>query len=175
MEFEKRIAQFLKSHADVLDNPSREVMIAEAVKKREAILSANGALVTWTPCESTGRSPKDTYIVRHKDSEGNIDWDSPNNIPMASDTFDMIMDDALAVLSASNRLYVTDRTLGADLAYALRSGRLHRASGELCYHVLDIMHAVHEASDRGQYIQLESTCRQPAPLPMELLPGRLDG
>ena len=119
VEFEKRIAQFLKTHADVLDNPSREVMIAEAVKKREAILSANGALVTWTPCESTGRSPKDTYIVRHKESEGDIDWDSPNNIPMESDTFDMIMDDALTVLSASNRLYVTDRTLGADLAYAL--------------------------------------------------------
>lgn len=119
MEFEKRIAQFLRSHSDVLDNPSREVMIAEGVKKREAIVSANGALASWTPCESTGRSPKDTYIVRHRESEGNIDWDSPNNIPMEPETFDLIMDDALQVLSTSKRVYVTDRTLGADLSYAL--------------------------------------------------------
>ncbi len=45
-------------------------MIEEAVKNREAIVSANGALATWTPPESTGRSPKDTYIVRRPESEG---------------------------------------------------------------------------------------------------------
>jgi phosphoenolpyruvate carboxykinase (ATP) len=119
VEFEKRIAQLLKTHPDILDNPTREVMIYEAVKNREAILSANGALVTWTPPESTGRSPKDTYIVRRKESEANIDWDSPNNIPLEPDTFDMIMEDALQVLSTKKRLYVTDRTLVADTSYAM--------------------------------------------------------
>ena len=94
-------------------------MIEEAVKNREAIVSANGALVTWTPPESTGRSPKDTYIVRRKESEGNIDWDSPNNIPMEPETFDMLMEDALQALSARKRLYVTDRTLVADSSYAM--------------------------------------------------------
>jgi len=94
-------------------------MIEEAVKNREAVVSANGALATWTPCESTGRSPKDTYIVRRKESEANIDWDSPNNIPLEPETFDMIADDALQVLSASSRLYATDRTLVADSAYAM--------------------------------------------------------
>jgi predicted dehydrogenase len=62
----------------------------------------------------------------------------------------------------------------ADMAYALRSGRPHRASGELAYHVLDIMHAFHDASREGKHIQLQSTCRQPAPLPPNLMPGRLD-
>ena len=63
------------------------------------------------------------------------------------------------------------RSLGlADLAYALRTGRPARAGGELCYHVLEIMHAIHHASDQGRHIDLESTCAQPAPLPMELLP-----
>ncbi|MFH1929916.1 MAG: phosphoenolpyruvate carboxykinase (ATP), partial [Chloroflexota bacterium] len=81
--------------------------------------SANGALATWTPLESTGRSPKDTYIVRRKESEGNIDWDSPNNIPMQPDTFDMIMEDAIEVLSDKGRLYVTDRVLVADTSYAM--------------------------------------------------------
>ncbi len=119
MGFEKRIAQLLKTHADVLDNPSREVMIREGVNNREGIVSATGALATWTPCESTGRSPKDTYIVRHKESEANIDWDSPNNIPLEPETFDMLMHDALKVLSTKRRLYVTDRVLSADAAYAM--------------------------------------------------------
>jgi len=67
------------------------------------------------------------------------------------------------------------RSLGlADMATALRTGRPHRASGELCYHVLDIMHAVHEASNQGCHIELESTCAQPAPLPLGLGAGQLD-
>jgi len=67
------------------------------------------------------------------------------------------------------------RSIGvADMGYALRTGRSQRASGELCYHVLDIMHAIHEASREGRHIELSSTCRQPAPLPMGLRPGQLD-
>jgi predicted dehydrogenase len=53
----------------------------------------------------------------------------------------------------------------ADMAEALRSGRPHRASGNLAYHVLEIMHAIHDASDQGQHINLASTCKRPDPLP----------
>jgi len=67
------------------------------------------------------------------------------------------------------------RGLGAaDMAYALRSGRKHRASGELAYHVLDIMHATLDAAREGKYIELESTCERPAPLPLGLQHGLLD-
>jgi predicted dehydrogenase len=67
------------------------------------------------------------------------------------------------------------RSIGvADMAYALRTHRLHRASGELTYHVLDIMHAFHDASREGKHIELASTCRQPAPFPLGLMPGQLD-
>ena len=62
----------------------------------------------------------------------------------------------------------------ADMAYALRSGRPHRASGELAFHVLDIMHAFQDASREGRHIMLESTCAQPAPLPLGLEHGKLD-
>ena len=62
----------------------------------------------------------------------------------------------------------------ADMANALRSGRPHRASGELAYHILDIMHAVHDASAEGRHIELKSTCERPAPLPLGLRPGTLD-
>ncbi|MCL6519218.1 MAG: Gfo/Idh/MocA family oxidoreductase [Armatimonadetes bacterium] len=67
------------------------------------------------------------------------------------------------------------RGLGvADMAYALRSGRAHRASGELAYHVLDIMHAFHDASEKGVHIMLESTCERPSALPLGLPKGKLD-
>jgi hypothetical protein len=71
---------------------------------------------------------------------------------------------------------VNSRSVGlADMAHALRTGRPARASGELCYHVLDIMHAVHDASRAGKHIELDSTCLQPAPLPLGMTPGKLDG
>jgi len=54
----------------------------------------------------------------------------------------------------------------ADMAQALRSGRPHRASGELAYHVLDVMHSFYDASREDRHIQLQSTCDRPAPLPM---------
>jgi len=67
------------------------------------------------------------------------------------------------------------RSLGlADLAYALRSGRPQRASGEMCNHILDIMHAIHDASNQGRHIEVTSTCTQPAPLPLGLTGGKLD-
>jgi predicted dehydrogenase len=57
------------------------------------------------------------------------------------------------------------RGLGvADMAQALRSGRPHRANGDMAYHVLDIMHAAHDASREGRHIELTSTCERPAPL-----------
>ncbi len=67
------------------------------------------------------------------------------------------------------------RGLGAaDMAYALRSGRQHRANGDMAYHVLDLMHAFHDASREGRHIELQSTCARPAPLPLGLRPGTLD-
>jgi predicted dehydrogenase len=62
----------------------------------------------------------------------------------------------------------------ADMAYALRSGRPHRASGELAYHVLDVMHATLETAREGKHIDIESTCERPAPLPLGLQHGLLD-
>jgi predicted dehydrogenase len=54
----------------------------------------------------------------------------------------------------------------ADMAEAMRSGQRHRAHGDMAYHVLDIMHAIHEASESGRHIELSSTMQQPAALPV---------
>ncbi len=62
----------------------------------------------------------------------------------------------------------------ADLAYAARSGRKHRASGQLAYHVLDLMCSFTDAWEQGAWLPIESTCERPAALPLGLRPGTLD-
>ena len=62
----------------------------------------------------------------------------------------------------------------ADMAAASQSGRPHRASGDLAYHVLDIMHALLDASVEGHAIELTSGEGRPAPLPMGLREGTVD-
>jgi len=67
------------------------------------------------------------------------------------------------------------RGLGvADMGRAIQTGRSHRASGALAFHVLDMMHAFHEASASGKHAMLESRCERPAPLPLGLCDGELD-
>jgi phosphoenolpyruvate carboxykinase (ATP) len=119
MDFQNKLAKVLAQHTNVQDNLPRKELIRQSVERREALVSANGALVTWTPIESTGRSPKDTYIVQRPESQEDIDWDSPNNIPMSPGTFDMVFEDALRLLAGKETLYVTERILSADPSYAL--------------------------------------------------------
>ncbi len=114
-----RISGLRNGHGNLLANLSRKEMIKQAVDRGEAIISENGALATWTPSESTGRAPKDTIMVRRPESEGNIDWDSPNNLPIEASTFDMLFEDAIKTLSASKQLFVTDKVVGADPSWAL--------------------------------------------------------
>jgi predicted dehydrogenase len=55
-----------------------------------------------------------------------------------------------------------------DMAYAIASGTEHRASGELAYHVLELMHGFYISSDEGRHYQVKSTCNKPEPLPMDM-------
>ena len=57
------------------------------------------------------------------------------------------------------------RGLGVtDLAEAIRTGRPSRASGDLAYHVLDVMHAVLESAESGGRVDVGSTVHCPAPV-----------
>lgn len=57
------------------------------------------------------------------------------------------------------------RGLGVmDMAYAIRKGRPHRASGELAFHVLDAMHAILESAEAGARKELARNKVQPAAL-----------
>lgn len=62
----------------------------------------------------------------------------------------------------------------ADIAYAVRSGRPHRASGDLAYHVLEAMWGFHDASDSGVHYTMKSTVDRPAALLADLPEDVLD-
>ncbi|MCK5823707.1 MAG: phosphoenolpyruvate carboxykinase (ATP) [Bacteroidales bacterium] len=118
-DLKAKLLEVISKHEQVFDNPERKVIIQESVDNNEVIVAKSGALATWTPTESTGRSPKDTVIVKRAESEKNIDWDSPNNLPIDEESFNMVFEDALNFLSQKEKIYVTDRVIGADVNYAL--------------------------------------------------------
>ena len=93
MAYRKKIDGVLNRHGDVRTNLSRKETIHDAVARREALISGTGCLATWTPADSTGRAPMDTMIVRRPDTDGNIDWDSPNNLPIDAETFDLLWEE----------------------------------------------------------------------------------
>ena len=62
----------------------------------------------------------------------------------------------------------------ADMARALRTGRVHRANGRLAYHVLDLMHSFHDASREERHVHVSSTVERPTPLPVGLATFTMD-
>lgn len=59
----------------------------------------------------------------------------------------------------------------SDMADAIRTGRTHRANGALAYHVLDLMHAFHDASASDAHVYVQSTCNKPELMPLGLFDG----
>lgn len=103
----------------IFRNPSRSMLIDNAVNHWNAIRLESGTLVTWTPRDSTGRSPADTYIVDRPESHDTIDWDSPYANAIDPETFDRLFEDTMVALNLKDRIYVLDRVIGADSRYAL--------------------------------------------------------
>lgn len=83
--------------------------------------------------------------------------------------------DAWSTVAFSHAHAQNSRGIGpADMAMAIKTGRKHRANGDLAYHVLDVMHAFHDAAEKESHVHLESKCERPAPLPCSLRTGELD-
>jgi predicted dehydrogenase len=60
------------------------------------------------------------------------------------------------------------RGLGvAEMAYALRNGLPHRASGELAFHALEVMQAFETSSQSGKRVQIRSKVARPDPMPTD--------
>lgn len=60
--------------------------------------------------------------------------------------------------------YTTNlRGLGvADMARGIRANTPHRASGEMTYHVVDVMRALLKSAEEGKQVRLKSECARPA-------------
>src|SRR5581483_5522199 len=66
------------------------------------------------------------------------------------------------------------RSIGlADMAYAIRNNRPHRASGALALHVLEVMEAFERSAERGKAVAITTRPERPAPLPESLVRRKL--
>ena len=62
----------------------------------------------------------------------------------------------------------------ADMACAIRSGRPHRANGDLTSHVVEVMEAIGISSREGRHVEIQSRPERPAMLPAGMPVGQLD-
>ena len=107
----------------------------------------DGALRTPDPNTFSGE-------VRFANAKSVSDWEMPENTFLYNDNM---------------------RLIGlADMAAGIELNRPHRCSGELAYHVLDVMCSVLDSAENGQFVTIESTCDRPAPLLEGLALGELD-
>ena len=107
-------------------------------------------------------------------TEGSIKVPDPNTFGGPVSSF--VRGDTEWTTHELSRPYA-DNTRGigvADMAYAIASGRPHRASGALACHVLEVMHAFDQSSETGTAVEIESRPEQPAALPVGLAEGELD-
>ena len=58
----------------------------------------------------------------------------------------------------------------SDLARAIETGRPHRASGELAFHVLDVMESILRAGREHATVEVTSTVQRPDPVPLGAQP-----
>jgi len=102
-------------------------------------------------------------------SEGSLSVPDPNTFggPVTMRRYD---EKEWKEMPLTHQYSENSRGLGvADMAYAILNNRTHRASGNLTYHVLDVMHAIHESSEKGKHVDLVSTCTKPCPMEPVLL------
>lgn len=91
-------------------------LVEQALKRNEAVLTANGALRATTG-SFTGRSPKDKYIAADESIKEQIDW-GPVNQPMEPETFALLFKHMQDYLMEKD-VFVFDGFAGADPTYRL--------------------------------------------------------
>ena len=104
---------------DILRNSSVPVLYEIGLRNEKGTaISDKGALLVYSG-EKTGRSPKDKRIVRHPESENNIDW-GDINIELDQHTFDINRERAMDYLNTREHLFVVDAFAGWDKKYQIK-------------------------------------------------------
>jgi predicted dehydrogenase len=96
-------------------------------------------------------------------SEGSILAPDPNHF--GGDIFIRSEDDMEWRAVPIEFPYITGNLRGlgvADMARAIRLKQPHRCSGEMTYHVVDVMRALLKSAEEGRQIRLRSECERPA-------------
>jgi len=101
----------LNNLGNVFWNVSMPVLIEEAIKRGEAQLASNGALVAYTG-KRTGRSPKDRFVVCNAATADIVDWGAINQ-PVEQAVFDALRQRAVDYLQGRD-VFVLDARAGAD-------------------------------------------------------------
>jgi len=114
-------------------NLSTAALYEEAVRRKEAVIAAEGPLACYTG-QHTGRSPNDKFVVRDPSVERDVVW-GPVNRPMDPAQFDVLHTDLLSSLAARD-VFVLDCYAGADPAFRLPI----RVVNELAWHNLFARH-----------------------------------
>jgi len=105
------------SRGDVRVNAPTAFLFAEALRRGEGVVAANGALRVLTG-ERTGRSPRDRFIVRESASAPHIDW-GPVNQPFGQARFEVLWDRALNHLFQRGDYFTTHMRAGADRQHSI--------------------------------------------------------
>ena len=113
-------------------NYTEAALVEAAVARGEGRLGRGGAFLCSTG-KFTGRSPKDKFVVRTRDTESTIWWD--NNAAMTPDAYARLKADMLAHVQGGE-LFVQDLYAGADPLHRLDV----RVITELAWHGLFIRH-----------------------------------
>ena len=119
----------LASGLHVHANTAVPQLIEIALKRGEAHLAANGALVATTG-PRTGRSPKDKFIVDDEVTHALVHWGKVNQA-FSTERFDALLELVLDHMRARD-LFVQDLYCGADPAYRLPI----RVIAEYAWHAL---------------------------------------
>lgn len=105
-----------KNTSKIFVDLSTEELINAAIKRKEGIIAANGALSVSTG-KRTGRSPKDKFIVAERYSEKDIDWDSINQA-FSEERFHALWQRAEQYAKGID-LFISNLQVGADPTYYL--------------------------------------------------------
>lgn len=130
----------IKPKGEVYANLSVAALVEHSLNRREATLSDQGALVVRT-FERTGRSPKDKFTVKDKETDERVWW-GPNQ-PTDPSVFQSLWERAASYL-AERDIYVVDSFACADPDQRLNV----RVVTELAWHSLFAKQLFRRPSER---------------------------
>jgi phosphoenolpyruvate carboxykinase (ATP) len=123
----------LRNLREIYHQLSVSELYEHALRNKEAVLSADGAIVATTGAY-TGRSPKDRFIVREPSTENDIWWGKINQ-PIEPEQFGWVFQKMQAFFKGRD-VYVQDCYAGADDNYRLPV----RVITEMAWHNLFAQH-----------------------------------